>query len=352
MKTTIFTIIVLLFAKCMFAQKSITDSSKLTFSGYAEIYYGYDFNKPLDNMRPAFVYNYTRNNEVNVNLAYLKAGYTEDRVRANVALMVGTYANANLAAEPGVLKNVLEANIGLKLAPKANLWLDAGVFASHIGFESEVGNDCWTLTRSIVADNSPYYESGAKIGYTTNNGKFFVSALLLNGFQRIERPDGNTGLSGGLQVTWEPNPKVTLNYSNYYGNDKPDSVARERFYNDFYTIIQLNKKFGVTAGVDFASEQKAKGSSACNYLYSPLIIVRYTPVESWAIAARVEYYQDPNGIIIATGTPDGFKTTGYSINADYVHHLKMCWYGLRVNIMTVKMPYLPGTVSLFTATSR
>ena len=192
------------------------------------------------------------------------------------------------------------------------------MFASHIGFESAVGNDCWNLTRSIVADNSPYYESGAKIGYTTNNGKFFVSALVLNGFQRIQRPDGNTGLSVGLQATWQPNAKVTLNYSNYYGNDKPDSVARERFYNDFYAIVQLNKKIGITAGFDFASEQKAKGSPSYNYLYSPLIILRYTPAEAWAVAARIEYYQDANGIIIPTGTPDGFRTAGYSINADYI----------------------------------
>ncbi len=37
---------------------------------------------------------------------------------------------------------------------------------SHIGFESAVGSDCWNLTRSILAENSPYFESGIKLNYT------------------------------------------------------------------------------------------------------------------------------------------------------------------------------------------
>ena len=36
-----------------------------------------------------------------------------------------------------------------------NLWLDAGIFVSHIGLESANSRDNLTLTRSIMADNSP-----------------------------------------------------------------------------------------------------------------------------------------------------------------------------------------------------
>ncbi|HEY0244414.1 MAG TPA: porin [Mucilaginibacter sp.] len=301
----------------LFAQQAVQDNSKLTISGYADIYYGYDFNKPLNNTRPPFVYSYNRTNEVNIDMGYIKAAYANNSMRANVALMVGTYANANLAAEPGVLKNILEANAGVKLAKDANLWLDAGVFSSHIGFESAIGKDCWTVTRSILADNSPYYESGAKLGYTTNDDKFFISALMLNGWQHIQRPDGNTGLSAGLQVTYKPSDNILINYSNFYGNDKPDSAKLNRFYNNLFAVFQLTKKIGLTAGFDFASEQKYKGASTYNYLYSPVFIVRYTPIDKFAVAARFEYYKDQNGILIKTGTPNGFETTGYSLNVDY-----------------------------------
>ena len=90
-----------------------------------------------------------------MNLAFVKGSYNTDSVRANLALAAGSYMNANYAPEPGALNNIYESNVGLKLSNKNNLWLDAGVFSSHIGFESAVGKDNWTLTRSIGADDTP-----------------------------------------------------------------------------------------------------------------------------------------------------------------------------------------------------
>jgi hypothetical protein len=299
------------------AQDSTQTAGKLTITGYAELYYGYDFNKPKDNNRPGFVYSHNRHNEVNLNLGFVKANYTSDNIRANLALMAGTYANANLAAEPGVLKNVFEANAGLKLAKTANLWVDAGIFSSHIGFESAISKDCWTLTRNIVSDNTPYYESGAKLSYTTTDGKLTLVGLYLNGWQRINRQANNSQPAGGVQVVWKPTDKITLNYSNYLGTEGADSARVRRFYNDFYGIFQLTKAFGLTAGFDYGVQQEAKGSSNYYNVLSPVAIARYQFAEKWAVAGRVEYYQDKKGIIIATKTPNGFKTTGYSLNLDY-----------------------------------
>lgn len=168
------------------AQDSVTTKNPLTISGYIESYYTYDFNKPADNNRPGFIYSHNRHNEFNLNLGFIRGSYTTDKVRGNLALAAGTYMNANYAAEPGVLKNIYEANAGFKIGKK-NLWLDAGIFPSHIGFESAIGKDNWTLTRSIVADNSPYYEAGAKLTFTTDNNKWVFSGLALNGWQLIKR---------------------------------------------------------------------------------------------------------------------------------------------------------------------
>jgi hypothetical protein len=163
--------------------------------------------------------------------------------------MTGTYANANLSAEPGVLKNILEANAGVKISKNKNLWIDAGIFGSHIGFESAIGKDCWNLTRSILADNTPYYEAGAKISYTTDNGKWFLSGMVLNGWQRIQRVDGNSLPSFGTQITFKPTSTVTLNSSSFIGTDKPDSARQMRYFHNFYGIFQVSSKLGVTVGI-------------------------------------------------------------------------------------------------------
>jgi len=92
-----------------------TEKKPLTISGYAEVYYQQDFNNPKSNTRPGFVYSHNRNNEVSLNLGFIKAAYETDRMRANLVLGVGSYMNANYAAEEGVLKNIYEANVGVKV---------------------------------------------------------------------------------------------------------------------------------------------------------------------------------------------------------------------------------------------
>lgn len=306
----------LLNSYCSFSQ-SDSSNNPLTFSGYVETYYGYDLGQPQNHLRPAFVYSHNRHNEVNLNLGFVKAAYKKDKVRANLALMTGTYANANLAAEPGVLRNIFEANAGVKIAADKELWIDAGIFPSHIGFESAIGKDCYTLTRSMLADNSPYFESGAKISYSSNNQQWFISALVLNGWQRIQRIDGNNTPAFGHQVTYKPNSKITLNSSSFIGSDTPDSIRQMRYFHNFFAQFQLHEKFGLIVGFDMGAQQQSKGSDIYNNWYSPVLMAKYSPNNKLSMTVRGEYYSDENGVIINTGTANGFKTAGYSFNLDY-----------------------------------
>lgn len=324
MKSVIKLLILFFITNSAFAQ---TDSTKspLSFSGYIETYYSYDFANPANHIREPFLYSYNRHNEFNLNLGFVKLNYNTNKVRANLALMAGTYSNDNLSAEAGVIKNIFEANAGVKISKKKNLWIDAGIFASHIGFESAIGKDCWNLTRSILAENSPYYESGVKISYTSDNEKWFLSGLLLNGWQRIYRVNGNNTPAFGHQLTFKPNSKVTLNSSSFAGNDKPDSVKQMRYFHNFYGVFQLHKKFAATIGFDFGAEQKSKGSRTYNTWYSPVLILKVSPGNNLNIAARGEYYSDANGVIISTGTTNNFQTFGYSLNMDYLIQENVLW---------------------------
>lgn len=307
-----------------YAQDSLENKS-LTFSGYAEAYYTYEFNQPIDNTAPGFVYSHNRTNEVNINLAFIKAAYSTNTIRANIALAAGSYMNANYSLEKGVFKNVYEVNIGMKLSRKHNLWLDAGILPSHIGFESAIGKDNWTLTRSLVADNSPYFETGAKLSYTTPKGNWYLATLYLNGWQRIERADGNTTPAFGAQLVYKPSGKLSLNYSAFAGNDKPDSLRQMRYFHNLYAIYQVNKRIGITAGFDFGMEQELKGSSRFNEWYAPVLIARYNIASKINMAARFEYYQDREQVIVVTGKPVGFETIGLSANIDYSIASNVIW---------------------------
>lgn len=307
--------------------KAQTDSAAghLQISGYLEAYYCYDMGKPSDHNRPAFVYSHNRHNEMNLNLGFVKAAYTNSKVRANLALMTGTYANANLAAEPGVLKSIYEANAGVALHKSGRLWADAGVFASHIGFESAIGKDCWNLTRSMMADNSPYYESGAKLTWVSKQERWLLSGLYLNGWQRIQRVNGNSTPAFGHQLTWKPTAKWTLNSSSFVGSDTKDSNRLMRYFHNFYVIWQPAKRFGIIGAFDIGAQQMAKDSNAYNTWYTAVVNLRYQISEKLTIAGRAEYYSDPGGVIISSGTPNGFKTMGASLNLDVQLAENMVW---------------------------
>ena len=324
MKTTI---LLSVFALGIF-NLNAQDSSKtnpLTISVYVEAYYSYDLGNPGNHERPAFFYSYNRHNETNLNLGFVKANYATDQVRGNIALMAGTYPQYNLANEQGLLKNIYEANVGFKISKNKNIWVDAGVMPSHIGFESAVGKDCWNLTRSLLAENSPYYESGIKLGYSSDNSKIYLAAMYLNGWQRIQRLSGNQTPAFGTQLLYKPNSKITLNWSTFGGNDFPDSLRQYRLFNNFYGQFRVTEKLGLIAGFDVGMQQIKKDINSYNNWYSPVIILQYKLTDKIRIATRGEYYSDEKSVIIATGTSHGFKTLGYSLNFDYAIQDNALW---------------------------
>ena len=308
--------------------KKAAEPSPLTLSAYLETYYSYDFGNPSGHERPGFFYSYNRHNEVNLNIGFVKANYNTDKVRGNLALMTGTYAQYNLAGEQGLLRNIFEASAGFKISKKRNIWMDMGIMPSHIGFESAVGKDCWNLTRSLLADNSPYYESGVKLGYTSKNEQLYLAVMYLNGWQRIQRRPFNQTPAFGTQLTWKPDSNTTINWSSFVGNEQPDTMKRWRYFNNFYGIFQVTPKFGVIAGFDIGMQQRRDTLHVLDGMstwYSPVLILRYALTSKVRIAARGEYYFDDDGVIIATGTPDGFQTFGYSLNLDYLISDNIVW---------------------------
>ena len=313
-------IILILFTSRLFLMAQEVDTwhekPELTLSGFLDIYYVYDFNLPQGTSRQPFLYNHNRHNEFNLNVGLLKLGVDHKKYRANFALQSGTYANDNYAAEPGVLKNIFEANVGISMSRNNKLWLDAGIFSSHLGVENPISIYNMTLTRSLSAEGSPYFLTGAKITYYPSE-KLEIAGLILNGWQRIQRVPGNSIPSFGSQILFKPSDKITLNWSTFLGTDDPDSTRRMRIFNNLYGQLQFSEKFGMIAGFDFGRQSNIVGTAPFYYWLSPTLIAQWSLHENWKIAARTEYYQDPDEVIISTQTANGFQTLGFSINLDY-----------------------------------
>ncbi|WP_255709890.1 outer membrane beta-barrel protein [Pontibacter harenae] len=107
--------LLLFFPKSGFTQhdSTVQVSPSITFPGFLDVYYAYDFDKPTTDYRQPFLYNHNRHNEFNLNLGFVKVAAEHSRYRANLALQAGTYAQDNYAAEQDLFKHVFEANVGI-----------------------------------------------------------------------------------------------------------------------------------------------------------------------------------------------------------------------------------------------
>jgi hypothetical protein len=101
-----FTLLLLLVSTEIKAQFDSIADFKTSFNGYIETYYLFDFANPSDHLRPSFYVSHHRHNEFNLNLGMLRFAAENKKVKTAFALMAGTYTNANLIKEPGVLKNI------------------------------------------------------------------------------------------------------------------------------------------------------------------------------------------------------------------------------------------------------
>lgn len=299
------------------------DSTKnpLSFGGYVESYYSYDFNKPATHQKSGLVYSHNRSNEVAVNLAMVKASYDGDWLRGQVGLAAGSYMNANYAAEEGVYKNIYEANIGVKLSKSHNIWFDAGIMPSHIGPESAIGIDNISLTRSIAAENSPYFETGAKLSYTNAKGDWYVAVLALNGWQKIQLPESSKGMSFGHQLTYQPNENLLFNSSSYIGNEGPDSL---RFFHDFYMQVQVHEQVKLLALFDYGMQKQAHSSNTLNWWTTGLQL-QYAISDRYRLNARGEYYNDGDAAMFGSMNPLPKKVIGGSLGFDMQIQPDLFW---------------------------
>lgn len=299
--------------------KGQNDSSKVTASGYVESYYAYSAFKDANGLIP-FQYSYNESDKFAINTAFLKFKYSSERVRANVGLHAGTYVNSNYSSEPGLLKNLNEANVGIKLC--SNVWLDAGVLNSHIGPETVVATDNWTLTRSLSAEGYPFYETGAKVTYSKTD-KFSASVLVLNGWQNIN--DNNKNKAIGTQIVLSPRSNLSINWSTFYGeaynvsdNDssgnKNVSATDNRFYNDLYCTFQPGKKISLMLLFDYGIQQNFDYSENAQF-FSETFMIRYKLSEKFFLCAKEDYYNNTQPVY---GTFTSSNIIATSLNFDYV----------------------------------
>lgn len=314
-----------------------------------DVYTSYGLNESGGEL-PEYFYSYNRQGEVNLNLGYLRGSFIDNRFKAHLGLMAGTYANANLAAEPGTLRNLLEAYVGVSLNEGNRTWIEAGVFDSHIGFESPIGFDQLALTRGILSENTPYYLSGIRLLHRTKSGKWHMGLLVLNGWQMIQKPNNDPMPAFGHTLTYVANDRWSIHSNSYVGphigfdlitlltptgpvQTAGELISGAQVMHDLYVKGQIGDRTELIAGFDAGLREDDLWVSVFDYnrlWFAPSLVIAYKMSEKSRATLRFEHFNDTRAAIIGItevsnvnplGLPlETFQPvaiTGASINYDY-----------------------------------
>ena len=323
-------------AGVLHAQTTQPDTSiKISFGGFVDAYYAWDFGEPPTFDRSfaggtLFTTQPSRHNEFNVNLAFIEAKADAPRVHGRLALQAGTSVQSNYLGEPtnGLLSGpslsrlLQEAFAGIKLAE--NLWVDGGIFFSHMGLEGWISRDNLTYTRSLVADYSPYYSTGVRAIWQATP-RLTAHFHVVNGWQNIS--ENNSGKGAGLRLDYAPSSSTTLSYYNFFTDEAGN---RLRTFNGAGAKIVAGRAT-LLGEFDFGTQGKSTADDETASWYGLAAIARVQVTPSVAVSSRFERYDDEDQVIISTGTqgdsaPNGaFRANGGSIGLDVTPQPRLLW---------------------------
>jgi hypothetical protein len=305
------TITLILLITVNFLSNYSVAEENITYQGFVDTYLLHNLNNKVREPRP-YSTQALYDKEQRINLGTVRANHDGEDWRSRLALQVGDSVKFNYANEKERFwRYFQEANIGYQIAD--NIWLDGGIYLSHLGFESFNSKENWNYTRSLVAEFSPYYESGAKLSYKMderNNAQFH----LLRGWQNISSP-ANPFV--GLQFQHFASDSLTLSVSNVFGDENG-----ERLFHNFIASLNLSSSWKLALQVDVGQQERENETA---WWYGSALLAQYNVNECLRIGSRLEHFTDPHQVIVKSITEENFNGLGGSINIDYDLTSKILW---------------------------
>ncbi|HXC05340.1 MAG TPA: outer membrane beta-barrel protein, partial [Bacteroidia bacterium] len=285
---------------------------------YADTYYAYYSDSVGLNKYQKFPAISPRSNTFGLNVIQFTASYTSDRLRSSVGLFAG---DIPASAWSPVFNYIQEANIGLRLAK--NLWLDAGLFKTHIGTEALLPRENICSSLSIITVYEPWFQSGAKLTYTPTD-KLTLAIHVLNGYNTFV--ETNRKKSVGLTVLYALGDKGTLGFFNIMGDEMPDAVktSHYRILNNLAFSYDLTRKIKLSAGVDYIGQTHSQlaDTNKLASVFSAIFTFRYQLISKLGVYARGEWYSDKDAVlspvlIDASGKLTGYKISGVTLGLEW-----------------------------------
>jgi hypothetical protein len=291
--------------------------SLFRITGYVDAYYAYYTDSVGKDEFQKFPSVSPRSQQFGLNTAQINLQYDAEKVRALVVLHYGDIAGS---AWSSTFNNIMEAHAGVKLGKK--FWIDAGFFRTHFGTEGLLPKENICNSIAINTFYEPYFESGVRLNYNPND-KIAIYIYALNGYNTFI--ENNDQKSFGALVTYAFNEKTGIGYSNYTGDDSPESATGShlRIHNNLFYNYQ-GKKLKLQLGGDFCSQQNSDttGTKSAT-MFSGIVSAKFAFNGKWSLYGREEFFNDPQGymstiIVDSKNQQTGYVLSGTTLGAEFI----------------------------------
>jgi len=273
------------------------------FDGYTDV----NFNNPASG------FNGLRNFDVRSDTLHVNMGeITIDHAPAPVGfhLDVGFGETFDIIHEgnrdPDAWKYFKQAYVDIKPASWHGVELDAGEFVTSAGAEVIETNQNFNYSRSLLfAWAIPYSHTGFRLQYPIGS-HFTGSFQVVNGWNNVEPI--NSGKTYGFTgaYAWK---KVTWNHNYYVGPEHPGTTRGWR--NLYDTSIAVNQTDNFTWYLNFDYGRDKNIGAGASQWTGLAGAARYAIGKNYAIAGRLEFFDDANGLMTGTAqTVKEFTVTG------------------------------------------
>lgn len=292
-----------------FSHSHIRLAAQPTFHGAVSAYYSYSVQRPPDHLRMYSTQPAT-NGQIAIDLAVASMSWKTSSIDFDIALQAGTWADANYVGADADWKIVNQATV--RVRPDSAWSIGAGIGPSHIGQEGAINARNMLLSRSLIADYTPYYNATIDVTFAPSQ-QWTFAVYALNGWQQIV--DVNDELSFGTKVDWNPSENTTLSWNTYVGNDEAEGdPSRLRLHSNFYADHRWSESVRSVFFFDVGAKKRAN-ASAYDRAYYVALKTSWMATSILRLGGRVEYMHDPNTVLVMS-SPDQFKVVGVSVGAD------------------------------------
>jgi hypothetical protein len=265
--------------------------------GLVDVFYAVNSNRPLDgaSFLPGTGTTARRASELTVNAAALEVALDPRPIGFHLTLAFGGGPDVVHAAEPAmpstssaIWRSVYQASVSWTAPIGSGLLLEAGIYPSHIGFESFFSRDNWNYTRGWMGEFSPYYQAGVKAAYSFD-AHWSAQLHFLNGWQTIG--ENNRAKAVGTQIAWTGD-RGSAAFNTFAGPELPGDDSHWRLFGDLTAQLKATPWLALGATADLGWQDRPGGAALW---HGAALYARATLSALAAIAVRAEYYDDRDG---------------------------------------------------------